>query len=292
MRGFERNGLTFDVREGGPADGVPVVLLHGFPQDSTAWNQVEPLLHAAGLRTLAPDQRGYSPGARPRDRADYRTVDLVDDVLALLDAAGLESAHVVGHDWGGAVAWQLAGLHPERVRSLVALSTPHPRAHGAALRSLPQRLRSLYMLFFMVPAIPELLLPHTLDRFLRRSGLPASFAAHNVERMREPGALRGALNWYRALPLNRATPYPRSTVPTTYLWGSQDNFFHRSAAELTVKYVEGPYRFVELAASHWLPETHAAEVAAAITAQVDEEANRQDEAKQAEAEKQAGEAQP
>src|SRR4051794_39933297 len=122
MERFARAGLTFDLRDGGPADGQPVVLLHGFPQDSTCWADVEPALHAAGLRTLAPDQRGYSPGARPPGRSAYRITEPAADVLALLDEAGLASAHIVGHDWGAAVAWALAGRHPERVRSLTVLS--------------------------------------------------------------------------------------------------------------------------------------------------------------------------
>jgi pimeloyl-ACP methyl ester carboxylesterase len=105
---FRRDGLTFDVRDAGPPDGEPVVLLHGFPQDSAAWDQVSPALHQAGLRTLAPDQRGCSPMARPRGRGRYRLRETTADVLALLDAAGLERAHVVGHDWGGMVAWALA----------------------------------------------------------------------------------------------------------------------------------------------------------------------------------------
>src|SRR5919202_1224240 len=101
MDTFTRDGLTFDVRDAGPADGEPVVLLHGFPQDGSAFDRLTPLLAAAGLRTLAPDQRGYSPGARPAGRSAYRVRELEADVLALLDAAGLASAHVVGHDWGG-----------------------------------------------------------------------------------------------------------------------------------------------------------------------------------------------
>ena len=121
MDRFQRDGLTFDVVDGGPQDGEAVVLLHGFPQDSTAWNQVSPALHQAGLRTLAVDQRGYSPMARPRGRRRYTLRETTDDVLALLDAAGLDKAHVVGHDWGGMVAWALGAWHPDRVRTLTAL---------------------------------------------------------------------------------------------------------------------------------------------------------------------------
>jgi len=243
-------------------------LLHGFPQDASSWRDVEPLLHEAGLRTLAPDQRGYSPGARPARRADYRAVELVDDVLALLDAAGLTSAHVVGHDWGGAVAWLLAARYPERVRSLTVLSTPHPSALWHSLWNSRQALRSWYMLFFQLPVIPEFMLARRLEAALRRSGLPARFAAHNAQRMREPGALTGALNWYRALPFDRRTRLSPGSVPTTYIWSGQDGFFGRAAAVRTAAFVAGPYRYAELSATHWLPETHPAQVAALIVERV------------------------
>jgi len=268
MQQYERAGLTFDVRDRGPEDGEPVILLHGFPQDSTCWRAVEPLLHAGGLRTLAPDQRGYSPGARPRRRSAYRGRELVDDVLALLDAAGLESAHVVGHDWGGFVAWQLAGLHPHRVRSLTVLSTPHPRALVAAMKRSTQGRKSWYMVFFQLPLLPELLIRPRLAAVLQRTGLPAELAAHNAARMSEPGALKAALNWYRAIPLSLRTPQPRIHVPTTYLWGTQDAFLGRTAAMLTAPYVRAPYTFTELKAPHWLPETHPAEVSSSILARV------------------------
>src|SRR5215217_5446294 len=120
--------MTFDVRDSGPPGGDAVVLLHGFPQTSTSWDDVAARLNQAGFRTLAPDQRGYSPGARPRGRSAYRVSECAADVLALLDAAGLESAHVVGHDWGGFVGWQLGGRHADRLRTLTVLSTPHPAA--------------------------------------------------------------------------------------------------------------------------------------------------------------------
>ena len=273
MDHFQRGGLTFDLRDGGPVDGEPVLLLHGFPQDSSSWSAVAPLLHAAGLRTLAPDQRGYSPGARPPRPADYRVVELVGDILALLDAADLPSAHIVGHDWGGVIAWQLADRYPERVRSLTVLSTPHPRALQAAMRSGKQALKSWYILFFQLPVVPEFVLARTLERLLLRSGLPAEFAVHNARRMREPGALTGALNWYRALRVRSPRPHPTAptttsvrtiTVPTTYIWSRHDAFLGATAAHQTAHHVTAPYRFEELNASHWLPETHPAEVATLI----------------------------
>ena len=162
MEHFSRAGLVFDVSDEGPDDGESVLLLHGWPQDHTAWRHVAPLLHAAGLRTLAPDQRGYSPGARPRGRAAYGMGELVADAVALLDAAGVARAHVVGHDWGGSVAWALAERHPERVSSLTVLSTPHHHAMGWAMRHGDQLRRSWYMFAFQLPLLPEAVLRRRL----------------------------------------------------------------------------------------------------------------------------------
>src|SRR5215213_5684608 len=125
LRSYRHDGLTFDVEDEGPLEGDPVVLLHGFPQRSTCWRLVVPLLHARGLRTYAPDQRGYSPSARPARRRDYRLERLVDDVLALVEAIG-RPVHLVGHDWGAVVAWALASQRPDDVRTLTAVSVPHP----------------------------------------------------------------------------------------------------------------------------------------------------------------------
>lgn len=269
MEQFQRGPFTFDVRDAGPPAGEPVVLLHGFPQDATCWDGVAPLLHDAGLRTLAPDQRGYSPGARPTERRAYAITELVEDIDALLNAAGLETAHVVGHDWGGGVAWGVASLRPERVRSLTVLSTPHGAAMQEASQKSTQLLKSWYMFAMQLPVLPEWFIGNRrLADGLQRAGLPERNAVHNAARMREPGAARGAVNWYRGMPWTLRTPMGRCSVPTTYVWGSGDRYLGRYAAEATEKYVTGPYRFVELDGNHWLPETQPSEVAAAIIAQV------------------------
>lgn len=267
MRTFERDGLTFDVRDTGPRDGDAVVLLHGFPQDGSAYDDVAPLLAAAGLRVLVPDQRGYSPGARPPGRAPYALPELVDDVAALIDAAGVARAHVVGHDWGGSVAWAFASRHATRTATLTALSTPHPAALRGAL-PYGQALRSWYMAAFQVPRVPERrLLADDGDALLRAllgSGLPDVQARHYVARMLEPGALTAAIGWYRALPLAGRTHVGRSRVPTTYVHGAADPFFAPRAATDTARYVVAPCRALRLEAGHWLPETCAEDVAAAV----------------------------
>lgn len=264
ITGFERDGLRFEVRDDGPLEGPAVVLLHGFPQDGECWGMVARRLHERGLRTLVPDQRGYSPGARARARRAYRNAELVGDVVALLDAAGLESAHLVGHDWGGAVAWAVAGLHPRRVSSLVVLSTPHPRAFSDVLSRSNQGLKSWYLAAYQLPWLPELMLSRLLRRLLLNAGLSPASVEHSVALMNQPGALRGALNWYRGLAFDLRSAQPRSTVPTTYVWGRHDPILGRAAATRTAEYVTGPYRFEELDAGHWLPETHAAQVAELI----------------------------
>jgi pimeloyl-ACP methyl ester carboxylesterase len=264
---FGNDGLTLDVRDSGPLDGEPVVLLHGFPQDSTAWDQVVPVLHEAGLRTLAPDLRGYSPGARPTERKAYDLGVIAGDVLALLDAAGLPSAHVVGHDWGGSLGWVVAGLHPSRVRSLVSVSTPHGAAMRKGFLCGAQAWRSWYLAFAQLPGLPERALPAALPRLLTNTGLPEASAEHYLSRLAEPGALTAALGWYRALPYSFRLDVPRCPVPTSYLWGRYDWALGRTAAEATAEFVAGPYRFVELDGGHWLPETRALEVAAAIVEQ-------------------------
>jgi pimeloyl-ACP methyl ester carboxylesterase len=287
--GFERDGLVFDVRDGGPRDAPVAVLLHGFPQDSTSWSAVEPLLHAAGLRTLAPDQRGYSPGARPSGRSAYALREVSADVVALLDAAGVRQAHLVGHDWGGAVVWDATERYPDRFLSAVPVSTPHPAAFAYALTHGLQAAQSWYMALFQVPVLAEVAVAPTLERTLVASGLPAERARHYAERMREPGALTGALGWYRGAALGvagrllrRAVPGPLRAVPrraasyrspgprwggpTTYVWGRHDPTLGRTGAERTASCVRGEYRFVEVDGGHWLPETHPHEVAAEIVA--------------------------
>ena len=270
---FTRDGLTFDVLDAGPPDGEPVVLLHGFPQDSTAWDRVAPVLHQHGLRTLAPDQRGYCPTARPRGRGPYRLRETTADVLGLLDAAGLESAHVVGHDWGAVVGWALGAWHPERMRTLTAISVPHPGAMARAMVTSDQALRSSYVGAFQVPYLPERLLlagnGTALRRMLRSSGLPDAAADRYVSRMREPGALTAALGWYRALPMSSRDPVGRVRVPTLHLWSTGDAFLGRAATEDTARFVDAPYRLeVFDDVTHWIPELAPERVADLVTTHV------------------------
>jgi len=259
---YTHDGLTFDYFDAG--SGEPVVLLHGFPEDADSWDQVATRLQAAGLRTLAPEQRGYSPGARPPRRGDYTIDKLSGDVIALLDAVGLDRAHVVGHDWGAGVAWDLATRHPRRVASLVALATPHPVAVLASSWRSGQLLRSWYMGFFQLPWLPERASVRVLERTLLRTGLNPADAGRYAERFADPRELTAPMNWYRAIPLSLLATDRIVRVPTTYLWGNRDPYLGRVAATRTAEFVAADYRFVELDARHWLPQNHPDAVASAI----------------------------
>lgn len=267
---IKARGLTFDVFEGGPADGAPVLLLHGFPQDHREFDLLLPRLHAAGLRTYALDQRGYSPGARPSGVPAYRLSEPTADAVAVLDALGIDSAHVVGHDWGAQVAWLLAAHHPERVRTLTAVSIPHPRALRLALRVRPsQRARFAYMAVFRSPVAERLLLAGG-GAVLKRMMQPISGrAALYADAMRDPGRLTGGLNWYRALSGDQLAGTGVINVPTTYVWSDQDPVVGRLAALRTGDWVEADYQLVAMrGVGHWVPEEAPKELADAVLARI------------------------
>jgi pimeloyl-ACP methyl ester carboxylesterase len=251
-------GLVFDARAAGPADGELVLLLHGFPQTSLAWRQQLEALGDAGYRAVAPDQRGYSPGARPVDVGEYRAERLVGDVLGFAAALGAPTFHLVGHDWGGAVAWQVAGRHPERLRTLTSVSTPHPAAFRRSIEGGEQRERSGYMLFFRTPDAEPFFLDNdaaVLRSLYSASALPEDAAAEYIRVLTEPGALTGALNWYRAADIGLVDGLGPITTPTLYVWSTNDPALGRDAAEATAGHVDGPYRFEVLdGVSHWIPE--------------------------------------
>jgi pimeloyl-ACP methyl ester carboxylesterase len=273
MERYTGGAFSFEVTDanatGGDGPEDVAILLHGFPQDRRCWDGVTSLLTADGYRVLAPDLRGYSPGARPAARSAYRNSQLAADVLALADAAGAARFHLAGHDWGAALAWYLAGRYPGRVTSLAALSVPHPQAFARALISGDQAARSWYMAAYQLPWLPERALARRGGRAFRdilvRTGLDPASADRYAARARDPAALRGPLNWYRAMPFSMREPAGPIRVPTMFAWGNRDRFVSRTAAELCGRYVTGPYRFTELdGASHWLPEQAAGQVAALL----------------------------
>jgi pimeloyl-ACP methyl ester carboxylesterase len=246
------------------------VLLHGFPQRASSWGEVAPLLHARGLRTVVPDLRGYSPGARPGRRRDYTVPRLVDDLAALVADIG-RPVHLVGHDWGAVVGWAAAARRPELLRTFTAVSVPHPRAYlDACLRS-DQLLRSWYVAAFQLPWLPERVLAGRLGRHaLRRSGMPREAVERFLTEVVGDGALTEAVGFYRALPFAPAGATARRVgVPTTLVWSDGDVELARHGAERTGRYVDAPYTFVELnGVSHWIPEAAPSRLADAVLARV------------------------
>jgi pimeloyl-ACP methyl ester carboxylesterase len=249
-----------------------VVLLHGFPERATAWRHVAPLLHAQGLRTVAPDQRGYSPGARPARRRDYAAGAMVGDALALIDAIGAP-VHLVGHDWGATVGWGVAMTRPELVRSWTAVSVPHTGAFATSWLTSTQGLKSWYMGLFQLPLLPERLARTPggpFDRAMRRGGMTAEDIARVRSEIVEYGALPGALAWYRGIPFTSPGAARRKvTVPTTLVWSDGDIAIGRAAVDATADWIDAPYELVVLeGVTHWIPTQAPEALADAILARV------------------------
>jgi pimeloyl-ACP methyl ester carboxylesterase len=245
----------------GPTDGETVLLLHGFPQTRHTWRAELPALATAGFRACAPDQRGYSAGARPEGIDAYRVEHLVADVLAIASSLGAERFHLVGHDWGGQLAWVVAALHPERVRSLSVLSRPHPAAFVRAMSAdSAQPSRSRHHRAFQRPRATDEILADGCARLraiYAGQGVPQAEADAYLATLGERPALDAAINWYRAAGSSeiRAAEVPAVRVPTLYVWGDADATVGREAAVASGSFVDAPYRFVELAGiGHFLTD--------------------------------------
>lgn len=252
--------FIFDARAAGPSDGPLVLLLHGFPQTSLQYSRQLTALGAAGYRAVAPDQRGYSPRARPSEVSKYAILSLTQDALRIADALGRETFHLVGHDWGGGVAWGLARFFPQRVRSLVMLSTPHPDAMNKEL-SDPASCQTKASSYF------DAFVGNDALSYLRGMGTGSQlgFQCLTPDEQNEylaflgdDAALTAALNWYRANVKDRkfdTPPLGQIAVPTLYLWGADDTAFCKEAAENTAGFVSSSYRFEALpGVGHWITD--------------------------------------
>lgn len=275
---------VFDALVAGPAGGELVLMLHGFPETSFEFRRQIPVLAAAGYRVVAPDQRGYSPRARPEGVEAYAMGELVSDVIDIADQLGADRFHLVGHDWGGAVAWVTATRHPGRIRTLTVLSTPHFAAFRSAIAdaATDQAQRSSYFERFARPGAEREFLADDA-RFFRSLFAGAGTAADEIQvyvnALGTPAAMRAALNWYSANVSAAAsasvTPAPPPTpirVPTLYVWGDEDVAFGRAAAEATEGFVAGPYRFEILhGVGHWVAEQAADRINALLLEQLKRE---------------------
>jgi len=244
-------GLTFDTLTAGER-GVPLVLLlHGFAESMHCWDAQLAALADNNYRAMAPSQRGYSPGARPdlAVSANYHIDRLMDDAMAIVAASGHGEArfHLVGHDWGGSIAWSLADRYPQRLASLTVLSRPHPNAFNRALQ-MPdgeQARRSKHHKAFLEPDAANVVLADDakwLRERLTANGVPADAIERHLSVLGNKEAMEGALAWYRARGAIRG-PLGPIRVPTLYIWGDADDTVGRAAAEGTIDFVAAPYRF-------------------------------------------------
>jgi pimeloyl-ACP methyl ester carboxylesterase len=243
--------LTFDTLAAGAADAPLVLLLHGFAESMHCWRAQVAALAAAGYRAVAPSQRGYSPCARPNpsDTANYHIDRLMDDAMAIVAACGQGDRrfHLVGHDWGGSIAWSLADRFPQRLASLTVLSRPHPNAFNRALQ-MPdgeQAQRSQHHKAFLEPDAADVVLADDakwLRERLAANGVPAVAIEQHLGVLGNKDAMEAALAWYRARGAIRG-PLGMIEVPTLYIWGDADDTVGRIAAEGTKDFVSAPYRF-------------------------------------------------
>jgi len=258
----EVNGVTLHVVAAGDPGDPLVVLLHGFPEFWYEWREYVGPLVDAGYRVLVPDQRGYNRSDKPDGIDAYRIGNLSGDIDALIDSAGRESAHVVGHDWGAGVAWDLSLRHPDAVDRLGIVNVPHPTVFEATLKSSPSQMRkSWYMFFFQLPRIPEWFqrqddFERLVDAF--RTAEEGTFTDEDIEYYREAwrqdGALTAMIHWYRALfRAGEDPPRERVEAPTLVLWGEGDKFLRPEMAPESLEYCENGRleRFPD--ASHWVP---------------------------------------
>jgi epoxide hydrolase 4 len=267
---FQNGPVTLHAVAAGPKDGPGVLLLHGFPEFWYSWHkQIDPLA-AAGFRVIVPDQRGYNLSSKPSGVKCYALSELVSDIIAIADQLGQERIFVAGHDWGAAVAWSVALLHPDRVAKLVILNVPHPSVMRRYLLKNRRQLRkSWYMFFFQLPFLPEAFFSARNFRngvaSLVGSSRPGTFSSDDLAQYRtawsQPGALTSMIHWYRAAFRHR-TPFPDRTVrvPLRILWGVRDAFLMAEMARESLKYCSQGELITFPDATHWLQHEEPARV--------------------------------
>lgn len=259
--------LEFNCIAAGNPSHPLVILLHGFPESAYMWKPLMHALSSEGFYCLAPDMRGYSPQAAPSGRKEYTIDKLAQDVLAIA-ATHQERFHLVAHDWGAVIGWFLAYHHADRLISYAALSVPHHRAFGKALKvDKHQKKKVRYMLWFLVPLLPEIHLRHNDFALFRKLWKHADSeeVEHNLKIFRRKKALTHALDYYRANTKTMATQkIGRISLPVLFVWGNRDLAVGRTAALLNQDYMAGDYEFVEIEGGHWLIQTNYPEVKNAI----------------------------
>ncbi len=260
---IETNGIKLHVVQQGPEEGQLVILLHGFPEFWYGWSNQMSYLAAKGFRVRAPDQRGYNLSDKPKKVSDYRMDQLSADVASLIKASGKEKVILVGHDWGGIVAWRVAREYPELLHKLIILNAPHELAMSKQLLQHPlQILKSSYIAFFQLRGIPEKIFGMSnwkaVEKALVSSSRKGTFSEEELQNYRtawsQPGAMRSMINWYRALVANyTSSDVPsRVTVPTFLIWGAKDQFLGSELASKSLEFCENGRGVLLGEATHWV----------------------------------------
>ena len=268
---IKTNGIQLHVVQAGPKSGIPVVLLHGFPEFWYGWRKQIPALVEAGCRVIVPDQRGYNLSDTPKGVKKYDVTTLVEDIIGLIDALEYEKVNLVGHDWGAVVAWALALLHPERLHKVSIMNVPHPAVMRRFLtRDIEQIRRSWYVFFFQLPWIPEMGMKQNNWRgavgALRGSGKIHTFTNDDIMKYKEawsqPGAMTSMINWYRAVirHMPKLPEDPRIKVPTLMMWGMKDVALSHRMARPSMDYVEQGNLILFPDATHWVQHDATEEV--------------------------------
>ena len=248
--------LTFTCRVSGMEnDGEAVILLHGFPETSRMYYDLIPVLVSEGFKVVAPDQRGYSPGARLPKISDYSIDKLSQDVIDIADAFQFEKFHLIGHDWGSAVGWVTVAFHSDRVISWTALSVPHLDAFFEAMNNNPEQQRkSQYIKFFKKPILPEFYFSIFGYKYLRdiwRKSSKEEIEKY-LEVFKQKGALKSSLNWYRANMKNDDKSIGDIAAPTLIIYGLKDMAIGEKSVDESEKYLKRDYKIEKLESGHWL----------------------------------------
>jgi pimeloyl-ACP methyl ester carboxylesterase len=265
------NGIRLHVVQAGPKSGVPVIMLHGFPETWRCWIRQLPAFIDAGFRVIVPDQRGYNLSDKPQGIRKYRVDELVKDIHGLIDALEYEKVNLVGHDWGAIVSWNVAHRHADRLQRLGILNAPHPRVtRRFLLRDLDQIRRSWYVMFFQLPWLPEAWMRagnwRGAVRTLRGSGLVHTFTNEDIEKYKEawsqPGAMTAMINWYRAAVQDpfQGPAEMRIRVPTLLMWGMKDFALTHRMARPSLDHVDEGKLIFFPEATHWVQRDAAEEV--------------------------------
>jgi pimeloyl-ACP methyl ester carboxylesterase len=260
--------LEFDYRVSGERNKEFVILLHGFPETSIMWTRLMDHLATGGFYCVAPDMRGYSKGACPKGVKNYTLDKLSTDILNIAKALGIEKFHVIAHDWGAAIGWNIVYHNPDKIISWTALSVPHTRAFAKAYKTDPvQKKKSRYIGFFLLPILPEIWIRWNDFKVFRRlwKNSPPEELNHYLSVFRNKPCLTGALNYYRAnLKGGSSQHIGDIETPTLFIWGRTDLAVGEAAARGTEQYIKGDYTFLELEGGHWLIQTNYDEVQNAI----------------------------